>query len=135
MGLGNKTSALFNGLRKHRNDGRSSRHHENPVVKSTVGREGGEARCTCIITAQATLAKRKSRARLHAAKGQKQWFRLRCPLTKSTPNLLAKSATTQPWRYRSLSSYWRTIRMTWKRRPLTNMKRTKMILMTLWQKI
>jgi hypothetical protein len=39
------------------------------VVKSTIGREGGEARCTCIITAQVTLAKRKSRARLHAAKG------------------------------------------------------------------
>ena len=39
MGLGKKASALFDGLRRHRKDGRSSRRSKEPEVKSTGGRK------------------------------------------------------------------------------------------------
>ena len=38
MGLGKKASALFDGLRRHRNDGRSSRRPNEPEVKLIGGK-------------------------------------------------------------------------------------------------
>ena len=42
MGFVKKASALLDGVRRHRNDGRSSRRIKKPEVKSTVGKEEGK---------------------------------------------------------------------------------------------